>query len=589
MRYIRPIYLFPLLLAAVLSGCGVARKSSGIKFRDTATLVPDSSGMVAVRGSLFLPENAVSKRSRLVATPVMLEGDRVVGRYEPLVFDARIFAKKMERRKTLERYVDSLDAYVRHIRTRESYDIGYERSFSADGVPAGRLAFVLQAEGCGRCALLDTLEAAALTDYRELMIPSFDLSPRQSAFRVVPKERTGQGSATFHFVINRYDINLSFARNREEMERMLAELQAVVNDPLATLDSVSIYGMASADGPYDFNTRLSLNRARSAKSWLEKKLMLDGNAPRPVFSVGSKPEGWQPVLDALSADSRPEADTVRAILERFRTENDDVAERYIRALPVWPLIRAKYLKKDRKVDYVYRYRIRNFLTDREMMQMFYERPDAMNEEEFLRVAGLMTTDEDLEIVYRATLLHLPESETAAFNLGVLLLRQGEAEEAARVLERYGRGRVPLVWLQAVACYRMGRYAEAETLLRPYPDCAEARYLRGMALAAERRYDGAYDCLKDFDDANAALVALSLGKEKEAEKILSRCADTDSRTAYVRALVAARNGNKDQVLENLEVALRDERYRSRARTEADFRTYIDWDQFSRLLEEVNDGR
>ena len=68
-----------------------------------------------------------------------------------------------------------------------------------------------------------------------------------------------------------------------------------------------------------------------------------------LIKVGSRPEGWQPVLDAMVIDDHPDAHKVRAILDRYANQNDDVAERYIRQLACWKDIRAKYLQKDRKV------------------------------------------------------------------------------------------------------------------------------------------------------------------------------------------------------------------------------------------------
>ena len=44
---------------------------------------------------------------------------------------------------------------------------------------------------------------------------------------------------------------------------------------------------------------------------------------------------------------------VKDILEKYADSNDDVQERYIRRLPCWNTIKARYLQKDRKVEYVY--------------------------------------------------------------------------------------------------------------------------------------------------------------------------------------------------------------------------------------------
>ena len=81
--------------------------------------------------------------------------------------------------------------------------------------------------------------------------------------------------------------------------------------------------MASADGSYAFNTTLSRNRANSAKNWLVDQLHISASQASR-FSVGSRPEGWMPVLQAMIADGHPDSLKVREILDKYNAENDDV-------------------------------------------------------------------------------------------------------------------------------------------------------------------------------------------------------------------------------------------------------------------------
>lgn len=142
----------------------------------------------------------------------------------------------------------------------------------------------------------------------------------------------------------------------------------------------------------------------------------------------------------MTRDGHPDSVAVKEILERHAGENDDVAERYIRRLPCWPDIRENYLQKDRKVEYAYTYVIRNFTTDDGLLAMYASRPDAFNEQELLRVAALVATDQEKMDVYRFILGRFPACETAANNLAYLLVAQGREDEArpwvARLPERY---------------------------------------------------------------------------------------------------------------------------------------------------------
>ena len=161
-----------------------------------------------------------------------------------------------------------------------------------------------------------------------------------------------------------------------------------------------------------------------------------GDEVQRLIKVGSRPEGWQPVWAAMAADGHPDAGKLKAILDRYADQNDDVTERYIRRLACWKDIRDRYLQKDRKVEYVYTYTLRSFTTDAELKDMYRKRPDAFNEEELLRVATLAATDEERKQVYMMIVKRFPESAIAVNNLAVLCPREGKEEEAVEVLKSY---------------------------------------------------------------------------------------------------------------------------------------------------------
>ena len=101
--------------------------------------------------------------------------------------------------------------------------------------------------------------------------------------------------ANLQFAINRHGIDLAMGNNRAELENMVNTLAPVLNDSLATVNSLDIYGMASADGSLAFNTALARNRAESARKWLVNRLAIRPEVQR-LMSVGSRPEDGSPCL-----------------------------------------------------------------------------------------------------------------------------------------------------------------------------------------------------------------------------------------------------------------------------------------------------
>ena len=575
--------LLGLIPMAVATGA-VPDKSKKVTVNPVETLTPDSTSSVNVDVMINVPARAFSSRSRLIIVPQLISNDTMVTECRAMVLDAPIYSKKMERRVKLEGYVDTLAENSGRVNNRENQSIPYiERVSVPENIDGGRIIAVLSTDGCGECEVADTVDMAYIANLPTLIEPkkSLQLNWIEPEFVIRPKVLKGKGEALLQFVINRYDINLSLGNNESEMNGMLSTLQKITSDSLAVLNSVSIYGMASADGSFAFNTKLSENRAKSAKNWLIKQLNLS-NEVYSQFSVGSRPEGWLPVLEAMRADGHKDTVKVKEILSKYNAENDDVAERYIRKLSCWPDIRSKYLQKDRKVEYEYTYTIKSFTTDEELLDMYGKRPDAFNEEELLRVSTLKKTPEEKKEVYRTILHYFPQSHIAANNLAVLLLREDKADEAEAVLNSLNDYTPEAINTKAAVYVYKNDYEKAIELLESTEDLPEAKYNLGLLKASMHQLNEAYSLLKDYEDTNAAIVALSVNRNEEAMKMMNSNSDVTPRAEYVRGLIFARHNDMNSMLEHLKNAVVEELLKKRAQTEADFVPYKENVDFINLV-------
>ena len=576
------IILLAGLIPFSLAGCS-AGKEITVDPSDMV-LSPDSTRTVDVDVTLQIPQKTVSKRSRLIVVPQLISGDRMIAECTPIILDASVYRKKMKRREDLWGYRDTLATESHKINTRRNVDMPYKDTVSVpDSLTGGRIVAVVTEDGCGECSAVDTVEMASISNPLTLLPTDMKLRMIEPEFVIRPKIMQARGEARLQFHLNRYDIDMALADNCPEMETMLDRLKSIAADTLATLNSVSIVGMASVDGSYALNVRLANNRARSAQDWLFSRFAFTP-AQKKVFRSGSQPEGWKPVIEAMKADRHPDTLQVIQILEKYEGQSDDVAEYYIRRLPCWNDIRLKYLAKDRKVEYVYTYTLRSFTTDEEMLAMYETRPDAFNEEEFLRVSTLKNTESEKEEVYRTTLHYFPHSAVAANNLAVLLMRQEKYEEAADILKHEGNmSTAEEANTYAAACAYRTRYAEAlavlegDTLRLP-----EARYNRGILTARERRTGEAYGLLQPFNETATAIVALAMNRNEEAARIMSRTDDDSPLAEYVRALATARLNERNACLEHLEKACADPSLKARAAIEADFIRYAADTRFLSLI-------
>lgn len=524
--------------------------------------------------SFRIPRKYIPTRSRLFITPQLIVDDSLCHEFAPLVVDAPIQAKKLKRRSVLEQYQDPYREHLQKVGDPLSpFELEYHARFDIpEEAQSGSIRALVSKDGCGKCAGLDTLYIAGISNPVSLIDPqeALNLSWIEPEFVIRPKIREGKGEARLQFIINKYDINLSLGNNRQEMMRMTQTLEPVLTDSLATIRAMSIYGMASADGPYGFNTTLARNRASSAKQWLVGRLRIGPEIHR-LIRTDSRPEGWWPVYQAMVADGHPDSLRVKRILTTYTRGNDDVQEYHIRRLSCWPDIRNKYLSKDRKVEYAYSYTIRSFTTDEELLAMYRVRPDAFNEDELLRVAALSTGDTTKMEVYGTLMYYFPQSKVAANNLAVLYLRQGEIPKARQTL-RTQQEYSPQMLATLAASYVYENDFERAVELLQKVDLPEARYNLGLLKARQYKLGEAYALLKNYCDVNSAIVALSMARNIEAREIMNKVEDLSPLAEYVRALTAARLGDETAFRKHLENACRDERLRERAAREADFEKF-----------------
>lgn len=572
----------------LLSGCATSKKQAEKVVTTTPNpyvLTPDTANRITMDLVFNVPEHYLAKRNRLVITPQLINGAEVKDEYMPIVLDAPIYNKKINRKQVLDNYIDPYGKQaVKADKTSRSFSLPYTQTLQLpDGTESGQIVAVVSTDGCGACTGIDTIDIAAISNPISLMSDvkeSLQLSWIEPEFVIRPKVHEGRGEAKLQFAINKSDINLAMGDNRKEMEEMLNALQPILKDTLAILNGVTITGLASADGSLAFNTTLSRNRAQSAKSWLVSQLHLNAAGQR-TFKVNSRPEGWEPVLAAMTMAGDKDSIAVKEILEKYANENDDVQERYIRRLSCWNNIKDKYLQKDRKVEYIYTYTMKSFTTDAELLEMYDFRPDAFNEEELLRVSTLKQGNEEKKEVYETILKYFPQSQIGANNYALLLLREGDSQGAMDVLATLAKHSPEVLNSMAAAYVYQNDYEKAVELLQDV-ELPSARYNLGLIKAQQRKLAEAYTLLKPFADLNSAIVALSVNENREAEKILLRLKDERPVAEYTRALTGARLEKDRMFYGHIGTACKDSNLKERAAGEADFMRYRKDEQFINLI-------
>lgn len=478
-------------------------------------LMPDAGNTVTLDVKFRVPAHYLAARSRMVITPeVQSPGDEPPYQLPAIAADGKIYTKKLNRRKRLNGYVDPMAGALLPVQDpAKAFTLHYSHScpLPAD-VLEGRLYGVVSADGCGDCSSIDTIYIG------EVENPLGRLSaPRECSFVlqypefvVRPKVFEGKDEARLQFHVNKWDIVMDLADNRAELTRMLETLQPIVADSLSELTSLSIFGSASAEASYQHNIMLANNRANAARRWLGDKLQLKRREQNAI-KIGAAPEGWEPVVQAMRAAGDADSAKVRELMIKYPGPTDDAAEAYIRRLPCWTRIRDNYLAKDRKVMYSYTWTVRSFTTDAELLDVYRTRPDAFNEDEFLRVASLAEDDASREQVYEKLLRYFPASPVALANLSILRRARGDNEAVVRLLQPVQQRTPEMTAVLVASLTSLGRTDEACEVALHDGTLSDARYNLGLLFARQRQLDKAWKLLEPYNDQNSRIVKQVLGK------------------------------------------------------------------------------
>ena len=580
--------IYPVLLATsvgIFAGCATQKNAKSVTVEPAlSTLTPDSANMAQMQVTFNVPGKYFSKRSRLVISPQLVVEDSVLDEYEPLVLDAPIYSKKKHRKEVLHGYEDPYARQAVKIeKLAETIAIPFNESVEIpEGVDNARIVGVVSNDGCGQCTGIDTIDIAnvsvpvSLIDVRK----EYNLSWIEPEFKIRPKVHQGKGEARLQFIVDKWNIVMDLANNRRELTGMLETLRPILQDSLATLTSLNIFGSASAEASYQHNIMLANNRATSAKNWLISQLGLSKDIQR-IIKTGAAPEGWEPVVQAMIAANDPDSIKVRELMLKYPGPTDDAAEKYIRRLACWTRIKNNYLAKDRKVLYDYSWTIKSFTDDAELLEMYKKRPDAFNDEEMLRVSTRAADDRSRIQVYETILKYFPESDVAANNLAILYLNENRTDDARQVLEARKEYTPEMLNTLAASYVFAENYERAIELLQNV-ELPEARYNLGLLNAKQRKLSEAYTLLRPYADVNSAIAALSVNKNEEAKQIMEGVQATTPVAEYVRSMISARFGDTAKFYKHIVDAVIDSKLHNRAKTEVDFLPYHNEQRFINII-------
>lgn len=281
------------------------------------------------------------------------------------------------------------------------------------------------------------------------------------------KTRALSGSAYIDFPVNRTELYPDYRRNPEELKSIQATIDVVEKDSDIHIDSLSVIGYASPEGPWDNNVRLAAGRTTTLIEYIRDLYSF----PDDILRKGSVPEDWEGLIKHLKLTDIANRDAIMAIAADTSIEPDARNSMIQRKFPVqYKWILQNIYPALRHSDYTVYYTVADYTDPQVIGSLIYTNPGKLSLGEMFTYANTLDPDsEEFRKVFDIAVQMYPDNEIANINAANTALRQGYPDLADRYLKKAGHS-------------------------------PEAEYLRGISAALRQDYTTA---LPFFEKASAA--------------------------------------------------------------------------------------
>ena len=357
-----------------------------------------------------------------------------------------------------------------------------------------------------------------------------------------------------------YTINSADVRRKELKSESIKDFQAALDEIKAnerkTLKGTEVVAYASPDGGESLNAKLSDKRSQSgAKAWSK---VIGGRevADPEVKSVGQDWEGFQELVAKSDIEDK---DLIIRVLSMY--SDPAVRESEIKNMSeVYTVLKKEVLPELRRARFIANVEYQNY-TAEELLKLVDENSDVLDEEALLRSASLVKDLDAKEAIYKKA-VDKYNSDRAQFNLGVVYLEKGNLGKAEKAFAKVETKDADLKTAEGVIALRNGDLAAAEKAFAAAGDTEN----QAVVDILNGNYAKAAAALKGTNSFNEALADVLTGNLSAASAAL-KC--NCPKSEYLRAIIAARQGNKAEVAAHLAKASECEALKARAEKDIEF--------------------
>ncbi len=395
--------------------------------------------------------------------------------------------------------------------------------------------------------------------------------------------------ATINYLKGKFNVRSKELKDQDILD-FNTWLTTSMTNPKIVMKQIGIMSYASPEGEIEKNDNLASDRANSAKAsmvGIMKKAGYEAGQQDGFYNLMPKGEDWAGLKDLISASDHPDKNIIISVAEM--NGDDTKREAEIKTLAhTYKFLEDDIFPQLRRSQMTLSYDL-NGLTDEELLQWAQAKPDSMTLEELLFTANNLVDDLNEKLrLYQVAEKNFPKDWRAVNNVGYVFMLQNKMDDASAQFEKAAElGSDAIVKNNLGVIARMnGNIAKAEELFNEGLSAGpEAKYNLGLVQIKKAEYAAAIDNMGSYETFNLGLAKYLNGDTDGAVAAIDASSESASAMGhYLKAVVAARTGNKETLVSNLKEAIaKDAECKSKAAQDREFMKYFEDADFKALVQ------
>ena len=359
--------------------------------------------------------------------------------------------------------------------------------------------------------------------------------------------------ANIKFLIQQAELRKSELKNNSVQE-FVNLLQRISADREGmNLKNVEVSAYASPDGGFALNEKLANKRQQNTETYVKdqlKKSGVDGDVEASYTA-----QDWEGFQQLVQTSDIQDKDVIVRVLSMYKDPQE--REQQIKNMShgfkeladgILPQLRRSRL-------------IINYETvgrsDQQILEQLKNDPKKLSIEELLYAASLMKNNSEKEEVYKTATTCYPNDSRAYNNLAALAYSQGNYSQAQQMLNKAATLNGSSAEVNAnkgLLALQQGDAKTAEMLISKAAAADNVKETIGNLHLAQGNYAQAEKDFEGINSNSAALTQIMNKNYAKAAQTLQNVQQPNGMTDYLKAIISARQGNKEEAARYLNSAL-----------------------------------